>query len=696
MTGRLRISVILAAAAALLSAPSAVMAQHDRTRTVDIEGVEIIGYRPLKDIGIQSTQMDSLVLQESISLSVADILTQNTPVFIKSYGRGTMATASMRGTAPSHTKVTWNGMTLNSPMLGMVDFSYIPSYLIDDAALYHGAGSVGVAGGGLGGAVTLANTPATTDGFTLRYIQGIGSFSTYDEFLRIGYGSRRWQLSTRVLYSSSDNDFRYTNYHKIKQPVYDDEGNITGSRYVEDRNRSGDFADLHILQEAYLNTDSGHRIGLAAWYMSSRRGVPKISTDYRDDNLTRTRQDENTLRAVVSWQTIRGSLKVGARAGYTYTDMLYTYRYDLTGTGQEMIEGIHSQSYVNSLFAKAEAEYAIADKWLFTADVSVNQHFVRSADRSIIVQDGSSAVIGYDQARAEVSAYACVRYRPTQRVGIAASVRDDMYGSRFTPPIPALFVDVLLSKRGELLVKGSVTRNYRYPTLNDLYFMPGGNPELRPEQGISYDAGLSTHVRTARVDFSAAATWFDSYIDDWILWRATAKGFWTPLNIKRVHSYGVELRASIDIDLGRRWSLQANALYTLTHAVNHGDPVSVNDASIGKQLPYIPVRSGSATVRLNWRDWSLIYKWNHYSERFTTSSNDLRLSDPVMPYYMSDLSIERRIALRPIDISLRFDIHNLLDEEYETVLSHPMPRINFGFYIGITPKFGCGKNRRTE
>ncbi len=35
-----------------------------------------------------------------------------------------MATASMRGTAPSHTKVTWNGMSLNSPMLGMVDFVY--------------------------------------------------------------------------------------------------------------------------------------------------------------------------------------------------------------------------------------------------------------------------------------------------------------------------------------------------------------------------------------------------------------------------------------------------------------------------------------------------------------------------------------------------------------------------------------------
>lgn len=684
------VSICHLAAATLIAAllPAVgLRAQSDPPPAIDIEGVEIIGHRPLKDIGVQATKMDSLVLKESISLSVADILTQNTPIFIKSYGRATMSTASMRGTAPSHTKVTWNGMTLNSPMLGMVDFSYIPAYLVDDAALYHGAGSVGISGGGLGGAVTLATRPVEEQGFSLRYIQGIGSFSTYDEFLRVGYGGKRWQLSTRVLYSSSDNDFRFTNYHKIKQPVYDDEGNVVGSRYPEDRNRSGDFADFHILQEAYYNSPGGHRFGVSAWYMSSRRGVPKISTDYRDDNLTRTRQNENTLRAVVSWQTIRGSFKAGARAGYTYTDMLYTYRYDLTGTGENMTEGIHSQSYVNSLFAKVEAEYAMHDKWLFSADVTLNQHFVRSIDRSIIVQDGSSAVIGYDEARAEVSAYASVRYKPTERVGLAACIRDDMYGDRFTPPIPAIYIDMLLSRRGEVTLKGSLTRNYRYPTLNDLYFMPGGNPDLLPEKGVSYDAGLSTHVKSQNVDFSAAATWFDSYIDDWILWRATAKGFWTPLNIKRVHSYGVEMRASLAVELGRQWSLQANALYTITHAINHGDPVSVNDASIGKQLPYIPVSSASATVKLNWRQWSLIYKWNHYSRRHTTSSNDLRLSDPVLPYYMSDLSLERRIVLRPLDLSLRFDIHNLLNEEYETVLSHPMPRMNFGFYIGITPKF---------
>ena len=37
--------------------------------------------------------------------------------------------------------------------------------------------------------------------------------------------------------------------------------------------------------------------------------------------------------------------------------------------------------------------------------------------------------------------------------------------------------------------------------------------------------------------------------------------------------------------------------------------------------------------------------------------------------------------------SLKGCIHNLLNEEYETVLSRPMPRLNVSFFLGITPKF---------
>lgn len=136
-----------------VAVPPGGMTGETEERSGAIDSVTVTARRPLSDIGIQKTVFDETLLHEDVTFSLADMLAHSTPVFIKSYGRGTMATVSLRGTGASHTRVTWNGMRMNSPLFGMMDLSYIPSYFIDGAALYNGASSVGVAGGGLGGAI---------------------------------------------------------------------------------------------------------------------------------------------------------------------------------------------------------------------------------------------------------------------------------------------------------------------------------------------------------------------------------------------------------------------------------------------------------------------------------------------------------------------------------------------------------------
>ena len=177
--------------------------QNWAERGIRLREVEIKAKRPMKDIGVQKTVFDSLVLKENIALSMADVLTFNSSIFVKNYGRATLSTVSFRGTSASHTQVTWNGMRINSPMLGMTDFSTIPSYFIDDASLLHGTSSVNMVGGGLGGLVQLSTIPADQQGFGMQYVQGVGSYRTFDEFLRLTYGDKHWQVSTRAVYQSS-------------------------------------------------------------------------------------------------------------------------------------------------------------------------------------------------------------------------------------------------------------------------------------------------------------------------------------------------------------------------------------------------------------------------------------------------------------------------------------------------------------
>ena len=673
----------------LLATPLALWAQDEPRRTIPIKEVTVYGRRPMKEIGVQQTKFDSVVLKENIALSIADVLTFNSSIFVKSYGRATLSTVAFRGTSPSHTQVTWNGMRINNPMLGMTDFSMIPSYFIDDASLLHGTSSVSETGGGLGGAVKLSTKPAQNNGFGLQYVQGVGSFKTFDEFLRLTYGNKNWQLSTRAVYSSSPNEYKYRNHDK-KENIYDDNHNIIGQYYPVERNRSGSFKDLHILQEAYYNSDSGERFGLSAWYINSNRELPMLTTDYGEATEFDNRQREQTFRGVLSWDHLRSNWKVAAKAGYIHTWMAYDYKRD-AGNGI-MTSMTRSRSKVNTFYGQADGEYYIGSKWLFTASLSAHQHLVESRDKNIILQQGDKAIIGYDKGRIELSGSVSAKWRPTERVGVSLVLREEMFGTEWTPLIPALFVDGVLSKRGNIVAKASVSRNYRFPTLNDLYFLPGGNPNLKKENGWTYDAGLSFAIGNEGIySLSGSASWFDSHVDNWIIWLPTTKGFFSPRNIKSVHAYGVEMEADLAVALSEDWHLGLDGTFSWTPSINEGEPMSPADKSVGKQLPYVPEISATLTGELSYRTWSLLYKWCHYSERYTMSSNDLSLSGNLPPYFMSNITLEKRFSLAWADLSLKGAVNNLFDEEYLSVLSRPMPGINFEFFLGITPKWGSKK-----
>jgi iron complex outermembrane receptor protein len=267
-----------------------------------------------------------------------------------------------------------------------------------------------------------------------------------------------------------------------------------------------------------------------------------------------------------------------------------------------------------------------------------------------------------------------------------------MFGTEWTPLIPALFVDGVLSKCGNIVAKASVSRNYRFPTLNDLYFLPGGNPDLKKESGWTYDAGLSFAIGNEGIySLSGSASWFDSHVDNWIIWLPTTKGFFSPRNIKSVHAYGVEMEADLAVALSEDWHLGLDGTFSWTPSINEGEPMSPADKSVGKQLPYVPEISATLTGELSYRTWSLLYKWCHYSERYTMSSNDLSLSGNLPPYFMSNITLEKRFSLAWADLSLKGAVNNLFDEEYLSVLSRPMPGINFEFFLGITPKWGSKK-----
>ncbi|MDE5814438.1 MAG: TonB-dependent receptor plug domain-containing protein, partial [Muribaculaceae bacterium] len=439
--------------------------------STELEELTVTARRPMQDIGVQKTTFDSIALKDNIALSMADVLTFNSSLFVKNAGRATLSTVAFRGTSPSHTNVSWNGMRVNSPMLGMTDFSTIPSFFVDKASLLHGTSSVAESGGGLGGAVSLATTPEFNRGLGLNYVQGIGSFNTFDEFLKVSFSNRHWAFSTRAVYSTSANDYTYINRDK-KLNIYDDDHNIIAQYYPKEKNRSGAFKDFHILQEAYYDTRKGDRFLLNLWYTASNREIPMISTDYGEERGIDNRQRENTLRSVAGWRRSRSTWNIDLRAGYIHTWMAYDYRREMTQDVWSTLT--HSRSLVNTLFGNATANFYPHERWLFTASLTANHHNVRSTDRQILT-GGTEADIGYHKKRLELSGALTARWQPIDGMGLSATVREETYGNHATSPIPAIFADwkAINTYSGKTLLgltlKASGSRNYRYPSLNDLY-----------------------------------------------------------------------------------------------------------------------------------------------------------------------------------------------------------------------------------
>lgn len=657
----------------LLASQGAIAQSYNFKDTVKLHSVNVWAQRKIEHIGVTRTKIDSVALHESICNTLSEVLSQNTTIYIKNYGRGSMATASFRGTAPSHTQVTWNGMKLNSPMLGMVDFSLIPSYFVDDMTLLHGAGSVDVGDGALGGAIVL-NNKHIKQKETIHIIQGIANYDTYDSYLRYNYGTKKLKLTTRVYNVTSVNKFPFYNMDKNLNFKTDAKGNKFKS--VEgaptDYNQNGKYRNTHLLQEAYYKLNNNHHFSFVTWAYQSERSIPTLSVNWDNDlKLNTNSQEDINIRSVASWKWINEKFNMLTRLGYSYNELNYSL-INKTTTGHNA--AIDSKSSINNIYTEFNANYEITKDFKLTAKLNYNLFNVDTYEKQHHT--------GYKKYRAEVSPYLALRYKAFGIWGISYNVRKTINNDVNSPLIHAILTDLLIWKKYNLIIKSSAVKNYHAPTLNDLYFQPGGNPDLLTEEGTTYDCGIEFQRGNRNNKISGSATYYHSDINNWIIWTPTFKGYWVPKNVRKVISNGIELKLTTSKKIGD-FKLFIDANWGKTISTNHGDKKTWGDESVGKQLVYIPKYSSGLMTKLTYKNYFISHKYHHYSERFTTSSNDTTERDKIEPLIMNDMSIGGSFYTKYGQFDLTIAINNLFNEKYQSVLKRPMPMTNYNILISF-------------
>ena len=100
-----------------------------------------------------TTLSDSIIKRNASFLT--SLLNYNSLIYFKENGLGGASSPSFRGTTASQTAVVWNGININSQLLGQTDFNTINSLGFNSITVKPGGGSVLYGSGAIGGSIHL-------------------------------------------------------------------------------------------------------------------------------------------------------------------------------------------------------------------------------------------------------------------------------------------------------------------------------------------------------------------------------------------------------------------------------------------------------------------------------------------------------------------------------------------------------------
>lgn len=620
--------------------------------TISIREVKVFGKQPIEEAGTMTTHIDTLVLQMLKTRTLSELLSSYTPVFIKSYGRGSSASASFRGTSPSHTQVYWNGLRVNSLMQGDFDFSLFPVYFIDDISLQHGGSSLQSGSGALGGSVLINNKADWADRFSIRYVQTLESFNTDKEYLNLGFGNGKIQFKTRVFSDRSKNDFPFFNYGVL--PMH------------ETVQKNAAYTKMGLLQEVYSRFNN-QTVSAKLWAYQSDRGLSQLMS-FEGDARKETRNDQN-IRAVLSWKVVKEESKVEWLAGMNMSRLKY-FRSSNESNFVNFDTRNKESSFTNQLSYDWNPKETLNFNW------SLNASYSRVSSFNYVKKEGYIK----DQLALSLLNSAHIQMLPDWAVSFL--FRSEWYDGRLIGFIPSFGTEYCLDKSHFSSFKMNLSRNYHQPNLNDLYSIPGGNPNLKPEDGFSGDLAYAFTKVEGGSTFSYQIAGFASLIDNWIEWGPARSGADYPeaINIMKVFARGAEIQASEQILTanGIQFNLMGNYSYTATSNI---DAVPSVDESRGKQLIYIPKHKANIFAEADFKSCYLKINAPFTGKRYTSSNNAESDYEKVLnPYWLVNLSIGNKLDWKRLQADVSLNVENLTNKDYMAILYRPMP----GRYYSLT------------
>ena len=619
--------------------------------TLRLSEVEVKSGFSVRNQGFKRVTMDSSFLLSSVNADLATILSQNSTIFIKSYGNGGLATASFRGTTANHTQVEWNGININSPMLGQTDLSTIPVSQFDDIEILYGAAGIAQSSGALGGIINLVTKPDWGNKINLlvsptitsfdNYFPTIASFHNYDCALKFAFGNNNFQSVTRLNYTNSLNDFLF----------YDDTLGIH-------RQKNGSFYHYGLTEELFYKIGKKDYLSGRVWYNNSFNNLPPIVSNLNTNE--KNSNQEAVTRAMVEWKRFEKEFSFSLRSAFIDQTMLY------------LLNGDSIKHHYNSVINRLRGTYSGIRKLTIKPGIDVNYDWVNTKS-----YDGL-------KTRTDIALFSEFNYEINKKIQTSFVIREECIDGKFRLPIAALGTNYKPFKKIDFALSANLSRNFRYPTLNELYWDSFGNP-LKPETDYSAEIGMVHHFVNHKSNFfiETEITGYYSLIDQLIQWKITGAYTATPENVTQVLARGIEGGLNITWNF-KGFSISSHSNYNYcrsTYQKPNSD--SPNDNSVGKQLIYIPINTFNSTLNIKKWEYYLSYNFTLVSPRFSDRDN----INEMPGYNLSNIIFGKSFLLKKYILSLHLQINNLFNLALRTISNVPEP----GRYYALTFRFNFRK-----
>ena len=556
--------------------------------------------------------------------SVGELLSRSSSVYMKNYGAGALITPSVRGAGASQTQIYWNGVNINSPSLGQTDLFLLPSIFFNQVELHLGSTSNVDGSGGIGGSLRLSNETNYNEGEKVTFIQELGSFGLNSTGIRIDISKNNFKTNTTFYNALADNNFTYRDTTQPNSPK------------LEQTNNS--------LKQMGLGQDVSYRFGRnevefkSLIFSSFREIAPTVGL------TSNAFQEDLNKKFLFGINRLEGKSTHALKFAYVEDDNTY-----------ENPDWLYiSNTKTASLSAIYNGVYYLS------SEMKLKTFLLNQSDK--VISDSYTE----EKYRNRSAAYLLFEHELNEQMTYHASIRQEYIDSTVAPLSPSFGVLYKLNEKHNLALNAAKT--FRMPTLNDLYFSFGGNPNLLPE--TAYNSELNYSYKNDKL--TANVSVFYSEVDNWIQWAPNEFFIWEPQNIKRVRNNGAEANMNFTAFSSEKQSLDVALNYSYTKSTTIESDIE-DDVALGNQLIYVPEHSVNFNVFYNYKSLSL--------------SLMQTITDKV---YVDDVNTQSISGYKPLDASLSYSfetikfglrVQNVFDEQYQVIKDYPMP--GRAFYLTI-------------